>query len=194
MKRTQRIGLFGGSFDPVHNGHIKLAGLAKREFKLDKVVFIPAYNPPHKKQKSLASPPRRLRMLSLAIGKRKDFEISRYELNLKKPVFSYQTVEHFAKKYGGAILFFIVGSDSLIDLKNWKKPARILELSDIITGIRKGTKRPGNPAEKRIHLLKEPIPPVSSTIIRKLAGSGAPLKGFVPGNVASYIRKHELYQ
>lgn len=196
MAKIRRIGLFGGSFDPVHAGHIRLAGTAKRVFRLDKVIFIPAYTPPHKKQKSLSSPSRRLKMLSLAIGKRRGFEVSRFEIDRKKPVYTYQTLEHFAKIFKKSRLFFIAGSDSLIDLKKWKKPERILQLAEIISGTRPGS-RPVKPAgvsaAGRVHLIKSRFLNVSSTRIRKLAKAGKPLKGLTAGSVASYIRKNELY-
>lgn len=193
MNSNLRIGLFGGSFDPVHNGHLRLAEFAKKEFKLDKVVFIPAYDPPHRKQKKLSPPAARLKMLSLAAGRKPGFEISRYELNKKRPVYTYRMLEHFSKEFRGSTLFFIAGSDSLADMKHWKRPGRILELAEVITGVRKGSVKPKRSAGGRIHVLSRPIPRVSSTGIRELAAKGAPLKGLVPPAVASYIRKHDIY-
>ncbi|MFH1369068.1 MAG: nicotinate-nucleotide adenylyltransferase [Elusimicrobiota bacterium] len=206
MVKIKRIGLFGGSFDPVHAGHLKLASLAKKEFRLGKVIFIPAFTPPHKKHKALSNPSRRLKMLSLAIKPHPSFSVSRFELNKRKPVFTYRTLEHFSKKYRGSALFFILGSDSLADIKSWKRPGRILELSELIVGVRKGAAKPGKPSAGRVHVLRKTLPSVSSTGIRMLAQSSRKtedgrrktdlknkLKGLVPNAVASYIIKNGIY-
>src|SRR3989339_776506 len=108
-----RLGLFGGSFDPVHCGHMELARAARGECGLDRVFFIPALRPPHKKGRALTDARHRLAMLRLAVRPYPAFSISAFELNRKTTTYTYRTLEYFRARYPGAELFFILGSDSL---------------------------------------------------------------------------------
>lgn len=200
MIKVKRIGLFGGSFDPVHKGHIRLALLAKKEFRLDKVIFIPAYKPPHKTQKVLTSPRHRLKMLALAVKKYPALSVSLLEINRKKPVYTYQTLESFAKTCPKCDLFFIAGSDSLADMENWKKPSRILELSRLIVGRRKNSGAGSSFASlaakfghERVFVISGQLPPVSSSDIRKRIKTGRPYRALLPAAVYKHIKKHGLY-
>jgi len=168
MKREHRIGIFGGSFDPVHMGHIKLALSAKREYNLDKVIFVPAYRPPHKTDKKLLPGSLRVKMLSLALRRFHFFSVDKFELNRRAVTYTYSTIEHFKNKYRGGRLFFIVGSDSLAQFRSWKNPEKILQNAELLVGRRKGAAAKA-PARFRneVHFLKSRIPEVSSTDIRK---------------------------
>jgi len=189
MKREQRIGIFGGSFDPVHLGHIKLALSAKREYNLDKVIFVPAYRPPHKKDKKLLPGRFRVKMLSLALKDFPFFCVDKYELNRRTVTYTYNTIEYFRRKYRGDSLYFIAGSDSLAEFRSWKNPEMILRNAELLVGRRKGAPRhkvlsgylPG------VHFLKSGLPDVSSTGIRKGA------RAALDPAVKRYITNHGLY-
>lgn len=194
MIKITRVGLFGGSFDPVHKGHIRLALLAKKEFRLNKVIFIPAYKPPHKAHKVLTSPSHRLKMLLLAVKKYPSLSVSSVELDRKKAVYTYQTLEHFSRACPKCDLFFIVGSDSLAEMDNWKKPAKILELSRLIVGRRRNAAAPASKlGHERVFVLSGQIPPASSSEIRKKIKAGQPYKTMLPTTVHKHIKKHGLY-
>jgi nicotinate-nucleotide adenylyltransferase len=194
MKCNLRIGLFGGSFDPVHTGHIGLAKAARDEFKLDKVVFIPAKHPPHKLKKHLAPAGIRLKMLAAAVKPYKDFAVSRYELRRKPPTYTFQTAAYFKRLYPGSKLFFIIGMDSLAELKTWKKIGSLTKQLLFLTGKRKGAKATGQgPVDSSVRILKSRLPAVSSTQIRRLVSEGKPIKGLVPPGIEKILLDSRIY-
>lgn len=194
MKTVSKIGLFGGSFDPVHRGHIALARMAARELALDEVIFIPAKQPPHKLSKQLAPARHRAAMLKTALAAYPKFSISSFELRRPSTTFTYQTVEYFKKRFPRSQLFFIIGTDSLADLATWKRISHLLELCVFVAG-----KRPGAAAKNAIYahsvrFLKKAAPAISSTDIRARVAANKSLAGLVSPNVASYIRSRGLYR
>ncbi|MHB9154972.1 MAG: nicotinate-nucleotide adenylyltransferase [Endomicrobiales bacterium] len=195
MAQKKRIGLFGGSFDPVHCGHLLLAEAARKEFALDRVLFIPARIPPHKRDKRLSPAAHRLAMLALALERYPAFGISRFELKRKTTTYTFQTVEHFKRLFPRAEIFFLIGSDSLLELTAWKNAGRLLSLCAFVAARRKGV-RVGKdlPFRDRVKLTREVIPPVSSTKIRERVKAGKTLKGLVPPAVERYIARHHLYR
>jgi nicotinate-nucleotide adenylyltransferase len=194
MKSNVRIGLFGGSFDPVHLGHLKLACAAKNEYKLNKIYFIPAKHPPHKLNKVLLPAAKRVKLLSLALKPYKSFVISRYELERKPVTFSYQTAAYFRKRFPKAEIYFIIGGDSLAELKTWKNAARLAATVKLLAGKRTGVKFPSQiPFKNSVHFLKNELPEVSSSTIRALAARNEPLKGLVPIIVEKAIFKTRMY-
>ncbi|MEI8217528.1 MAG: nicotinate (nicotinamide) nucleotide adenylyltransferase [Elusimicrobiota bacterium] len=172
MKPLLRIGLFGGSFDPVHRGHVRMAVLAQKICRLDAVLFIPAQQPPHKHPKQLTAARHRTAMLELAIRRYPRFFIDRYELDRTGTTYSYQTVRHFARLYPEAKLFFIMGSDSFAELHIWKKHDILLAQCTPIVVQR--------------------TPEASSEIRRRIA-LALPIKNELPGPVETYVRKNTLY-
>lgn len=189
---NKRIGILGGTFNPVHNGHLHLARAARRKLKLDRVVFVPARIPPHKRICGNATARDRLRMLRLALRGKKRFEISAFELKQNRKSYSVKTARFFKKRYGkGAELFFLIGADSLASLKEWKN----------ITGIRKilrfvviprsahGIKAAASDAI----VLDIPKKDISSTEIRRLAKKKKPIGHLVPAAVRMYIILRKLY-
>ena len=189
-----RIGIFGGSFDPVHLGHIKLALSAKKEYKLDKVIFIPAHRPPHKKDKKLLLGRYRLKMLSLALKPFPYFRIGRYELDRKSVTYTYETLEHYRGKFKSSKLFLLIGGDSLAEISGWKKTGKILELADLIVGRRKKINASA-PASigGGVHFIKRRMPDISSSEIRERIRNGRDISGLVRPGVRDYILKNELY-
>lgn len=166
-----RIGIFGGSFDPVHKGHIALAESALKELKLNRLFFIPAKKSPLKKKPPFLKTAHRLKLLRLALKKEKQFRISSCELNSPGHSYTISTIRKFRKRFSKSDLFFIMGSDSLKDFKKWKSWKKIPKLCVIAAGMREGVKirKENLPTEirKNIYWLKSKIPQCSSTEIRK---------------------------
>ena len=193
-KKRLRIGLFGGSFDPVHTGHVQLARAALAELHLDRIIFIPARQPPHKKKRSLTSSARRCAMLSLALKPYPYFSLSRFELKRSSTTYTYQTLQYFRKRFPDAELFFIIGSDSLAELHRWRRSGLLAALTTFIVG-----KRPDVLAEKFLfpgnaRFLRHPVRKVSSSDIRVRGAEGKSIRGLVPETVRKYIQKHKLYK
>ena len=194
MKRNLRIGLFGGSFDPVHNGHIALAKAAKTGFDLDKVIFIPAKNPPHKQTKQPAPAGIRMKILSAAVKPYKFFSISRYELERPATTYTYQTAEHFKMLFPRAKLFFIIGADSLVELKSWKNIKRLAGMLTFIASGRHGVSIPqALPFKNSVEFLTSKIPAVSSSQVRASAALGKSIKKLVPTPVEKIILANGIY-
>ena len=192
----KRIGIMGGTFNPIHNGHLALAKVALEEFALDKVIFIPSGTPPHKRHQEVIDKEDRYQMVKLAINKIKGFEASRIEL--ERPGFSYavDTFSDLRKKCGKACkLFYIMGLD-------WKKPLELFKLCEFIVGTRPGTKirtfkrlvkfPPVQQEVDKIHLM-ELNENISASEIRERVKAGRSVKKIVPRVVESYIGRHKLY-
>lgn len=186
-----RIGILGGTFDPVHFGHLNLASETRRLLKLDKVIFIPAKRPPHKKT-ALAAAPHRLNMLRLAICRRADFDVSLSEFLRRGKSYSVDTLKAMREQYAGNQLFFITGADSITELKTWKQIDKIFKLCTFVVAA-----RPGFEIKKLTSRIKTiAIRPrdIASHEIRARIRKGLPIKGLVPAAVENYIRSHKLYQ
>ncbi|PIU83212.1 MAG: nicotinate (nicotinamide) nucleotide adenylyltransferase [Elusimicrobia bacterium CG06_land_8_20_14_3_00_38_11] len=184
-----KIGIFGGSFDPVHNGHIEIAKKALRQLRLDVLYFVPAFLPPHKTRK-LTNVVYRKRMLRLAVKNYPKFKISDFEIKRKK-IYTYQTLKYFRKKYKSAELYLIIGSDSAMDLKNWINVEEIKRLSKIVFAERKGYKVK---IKKDLLKLEGIIKDTSSTDIREKIKKYFSIKKLVPPVVEKYIKKNGLYK
>lgn len=190
---NKRIGIVGGTFNPVHNGHLHIAKEAKSRLRLHKIVFVPAYTPPHKKIHGNASPQDRLNMLRFSVKGKDSLSVSTFEIKKKGKSYSIRTVRHLKKKYGKtAELFFLLGSDSLAGLRKWKGIANLLKLSQFVV-----LPRPGFPLKRcpaRILKLKIPMKDVSSTRIRSLVGRRKSIEHYLPKAVSLYIKKENLYK
>ena len=200
----KRIGILGGTFNPVHKGHIALARAAKEEFALDRIIFMPTGTPPHKSLEHLADKEHRFKMIKLAIKGIPDFSVSRLEMD--RPGYSY-AVETFLllKKQlkQKTKLFYIMGLDSINEILSWKQPLELFKLCEFIVGTRPGTKirtfkrlvkfPPLMKEVDKIHLieLKEDI---SSSDIRRKIKEGKSVESVVPKAVLKYIKEHRLYK
>ena len=188
-----RIGILGGTFDPVHNGHIYLAKRVCAKLRLDKIIFIPSYLPPHKKGVKVTSARHRFNMLKLAIHGSKKFKISDMEIRRRGRSYSVETLRRLRKKYGQkAELFFITGSDSLKELDKWKNLQEILTLCRFVVVERPGFKVKTHPGG--FILLKINAKDISATDIRSKIGVNKPLNRLVPVAVDTYIYKSSLYK
>lgn len=183
-----RIGLFGGSFDPVHNAHIKIAEEAYKQYALDKVIFIPARNPPHRYQKKLTDIKDRVKILKLALSRKKNFELSEFELRRRKTTYTCETINYFKKKFPDSEIFFIIGSDSLREMRYWKKGYDLLKFCRFIVAKRPGFKL----LKKGVLYLKDISESISSTFIRQNI-CDAKVKHLLPQAVFQYIKKNLLY-
>jgi nicotinate-nucleotide adenylyltransferase len=187
-----KIGIFGGTFDPIHNGHIYLAEKVSARLSLSRVIFVPAYIPPHKTGKKITSAKHRYNMLKLAIRNNRKLAISDIELKRKGKSYSIETIKIFKEKYGPKVeLVFMAGSDLVSELYKWKDLDEILKNCCFIV-----IERPGFKMKKDLNgilVLKIKAKGIQSTDIRNGIRNNKPLKGVMPEKVLEYIKKHELY-
>lgn len=136
--QKKSIGIFGGTFDPPHLGHVGLAEQILNKCKLERIIFVPAYAPPHKPEKPISPFEDRVKMLNLAIKDYPDFEVSTIESELDKPSYTFHTLEHFSKQFSDYNICLIIGSDSLLQLHTWFKTKEIIQKWQIISYPRQG--------------------------------------------------------
>ncbi|MDD2524044.1 MAG: nicotinate (nicotinamide) nucleotide adenylyltransferase [Endomicrobiia bacterium] len=188
------IGVLGGSFDPVHNVHLEIASQSINEFKLDFVIFVPAYLPPHK-NKLEVSDKHRYKMLLLALENRKDFIIDDFEINTGSVVYTYITLDYLQKKYPNDTVKLIIGSDSFNQLDTWKKPDYIAQKYGFIV-----IKRPNIDIDKKsiyyeyANISYLTAQDTSSTMIRNMFKKNQDVKNKLPGKVLEYIKEYDLYK
>jgi len=194
-----KIGLFGGTFDPIHNGHIKVAQAAKNNLQLDKVILIPAGDPPHKAGKNLSDKMHRLDMARLA-AEPLGAEVSDWELLQTGKSYSVDTVRHFQATCPRDELFFIIGADSFYDIPTWWHYRELLELCSFVVVARPDTdknkllaKYAGDEKPPRVFYLQDILVDISSTAIRDKVRRGEDISTLVPPAVQDYIHSHKLY-
>ena len=202
IKKNNRIGLLGGTFNPIHCGHISMAHIALYEFSLGEVVFMPLGNPPHKRDAFVASSSERLDMIRLATEHEARFSVSTIETERSGYTYTVDTLEMLARIRKDTDFYYIIGADTLFELKTWKNAERVMLLTDFICIL-----RPGQDDTKvrqyaqtlnleyghKIHIAQERGPDVSSSEIRLLAAECVFPAGWVPEKVAQYIRQHNVY-
>ena len=197
-----RIGIFGGSFDPVHAEHVNVAKGAVKSLKLNKLFVMPAFAPPHKKDKVLSSDQDRLAMCRLAFSNVKNTEVSDYEIARGGTSYTYLTCKDFHEKYPNAQLFFLVGTDMLRDFPTWKNPDEILSYATLAVCARdeeKGWLKKEKESfrarfGKDFQTIEYEGEAVSSTMLRALAAAGEDLLSYTPNAVETYIREKGLYE
>lgn len=196
------IGLFGGTFDPPHIGHLVLADEARIELGLDKVLWIVTGEPPHKPDRPITPIEHRLRMVELSVQGEPMFELSRLEVDRPGPHFSVDTLAELARTQPNSERAYVMGKDSLRDLPKWHAPEQFVELTDAIVVLNRtdveanieelDNKLPGLAAKLRY--LDVPLVDVASRDIRQRVAAGRAFRYLVPHMVAEYIEKHRLYQ
>lgn len=184
-----RIGVFGGTFDPVHVGHLAIAAAALESIRLDGVLFVLARRSPLKDRAPVASEADRLEMLRLAIADEPRFAVSRLELDREGPSYTVQTLEELA---GPDELFLILGADALAGIPRWHRPERISELATMVVAARPGA--PAAMAADRRLVVDTPLCDISSRELRARAARGRSLRYLVPDNVWRYIEDRGLYR
>lgn len=209
----KRIGLLGGTFDPVHKGHLQIADKAAQYLNLDTVLFIPAAVPPHKPDLAVTSYSHRVRMIELALEDMAGMEISTIEQSLPTPSYTIDTLKAIKQSGKQEELFYIVGLDAFLEIDTWKSYATLLKIVNFIVLSRSGYHH--TPLErflqnhgylkekkgwcngtsgKRIFFLVKEIMDVSSSMIRSLIQSNEDIHPFLPGSVAQYIEENGLYR
>lgn len=217
-----RLGALGGTFDPIHNGHIQVARSVARKFRLDRVLMIPAATPPHKNVQSIADAHHRHAMAVLGTANEPSLFVSTVELEAPERPYTFETIERIRGLYGeSAELFFVMGADSFREINTWREPVRVLESANWVVVTRPGHEIVTNhlpellrsriidlrggfepqvedPAERRgaasTYLLDCVSEDISSTHIRGMVSTQQEITSLVPQLVAGYIEKYELYR
>lgn len=199
-----KVGILGGTFDPIHIGHLLMAEFAYEYFKLDEIWFLPNGNPPHKQTEETEDSLRhRIEMVRRAIEGVPYFKLCLHEANEKRHSYTYKTMQELNAIYPENQFYFILGADSLFAIEEWRYFREIFPTCVILAAMRddkdsEAMKRQISYLEReygaRIELLQAPLLEISSTEIRKRAGDGKTIRYMVPDMVARYIREQQLYQ
>ena len=187
-----KIGILGGTFNPVHIGHLILAEEVREKMGLAKIIFVPTYLPPHKDSSCVANAGHRYTMIKKAIRKNKYFSVSDIEIKRKGPSYTIDTIKEFKKQYGRDTLYFITGSDLLNYLKEWKDLRQIIKMVRFIVAT-----RPGYPLEKipaYISTVAIRAVDISAFEIRSAIQEGKSFRYLVSDEVFTYINKSRLYR
>lgn len=199
MPGLKRIALYGGTFDPVHLGHLEVARRVSELFEIEQVIFIPAQLAPHKTGRPVTAPIHRYAMLALATEDDPRLLISTFELDAPDRRYTVDTVAELQHMLGdGTELFFIMGADSWSEIKTWREWERLLRMTNHIVVTRPGYDVPPAPPDlqDRIFFTDAVMKDISATNIRRLASEGRynELEQMVPGAVANYIKKYGIYR
>ena len=220
MMEERRIAAFGGTFDPVHNGHVEIVRAIVRNFGLDQLLIVPAHRPPHKDPRGIADAYHRYTMAALATLEEPRVIVSTIELEAPDHPYTFETIERLRSTVGaGTRLFFVMGADSFQEIDTWREPERLLSSTDVIVITRPGNdvksshlddrfkctvvdlrereaelKIPEGADDRRIYLTGYVNNSVSSTEIRRRVRDGESIEGLVPPRVADYINKYDLYR
>ncbi len=196
-----RVGIMGGTFDPVHFGHLVTAEEARLRFGLDEVVFVPCGTPPLDKHYPVTAAEDRYAMVLLATSTNPDFTVSRVELEREGPSYTVDTVHYFKQRFGpGTELFFITGADAVLDILSWHRNSELIEECRFIAATRPGydlsrlEERLGPRYAAHISVLQVPGIEISSTEIRQRIRNGKPVRYLTPDLVWRYIDKLGLYR
>ena len=199
----KRYGIMGGTFNPIHLAHLYIAYEAKEQLNLDKVIFMPTGNPPHKKDNKIIDVKYRYNMVKKAIESYEGFVISNYEINKAGYSYTYETLQYLNDKYDECEIYFISGGDSLMSIEKWRRPELILKNCTFVA-FNRGiyTKEILNEQKKRLEdkykckitLLDVVDMDISSSIIRDRLQEGKRVDFFIPKEVQKYIEENELYK
>lgn len=198
-----RIGMYGGTFDPVHLGHLILAETCREQVRLDRVIFIPAGLPPHKQGREFTPGNARAEMLEFAIAGHPEFSVDRSEIKRSGPSYTVETLRSLRQEHPDDELFLLMGADSLAEFPLWKEPREIATLASLIV-VNRGSQAPpdltslipqlGEAAVGRIQVVTMPGIDISASDIRRRAQDGRSLRYLVPRAVERYILEQHLYQ
>ncbi len=204
--RTKRIGVMGGTFDPIHIGHLVTAEEARKQFQLDQVIFMPSGQPPHKEGRRNLDPEDRYLMAVIATASNPHFKVSRMEIDRPGPSYTIDTVRELHRLYGrNTEVYFITGADAILEILTWKEPERILEEATFIAATRPGydlkrleeslpeAEKKRHATDPRVLVMEIPALAISSTDIRDRVGEGRAITYLVPEGVAKFIEKNGFY-
>ena len=198
----RKVGIMGGTFDPIHIGHLILGENAYLQFGLDKVVFMPSGNPPHKKDREGGTDLQRMDMVKLAIASNTHFEISDIEMNEEGYTYTYRTLERLVKEHPDTEYYFIIGADSLFYFDSWKNPQRIADACTLVVATRNHTS--DEKLDEKIEFVRKLFNAkiekldtenidCSSSQIRSWIKEGHTVKYYVPDTVINYIHTYHVY-
>lgn len=203
LKGVSRLGIMGGTFDPIHYGHLVAAETARTEFGLDSVLFIPTGTPPHKVERKVTDAELRFQMVEMCVSDNSYFSISRIELEREGPSYTIDTLRTLSDLFPEQELYFITGTDALKEMFTWREPGEIIKLARII-----GASRPGYDASElfsfiyarypvtrdRVVKFEVPALAISSTDIRQRTSKGKSIRYLLPERVRLFIKENSLYQ
>jgi nicotinate-nucleotide adenylyltransferase len=194
----RRIGVMGGTFDPVHHGHLVAASEVQAWFDLDQVVFVPTGQPYQKVHRAVSAAEHRYLMTVIATASNPRFTVSRVDIDRDGPTYTVDTLTDLAAVYPGAELFFITGADALPEILGWRSPEEMFELAEFVGCTRPGylvddNSLQGMPQD-RVTLVEIPALAISSSDCRTRTARGEPVWYLVPDGVVQYISKHQLYR
>lgn len=201
-----RVGVFGGSFDPIHDGHLRPVAAAVEALRLDRVHYVPTARPPHKPERSFAPAWARYVMVELALLEHHELLVSPVEMSSGEVAYTIDTLEHFRGELPDAELFLLLGSDSFVELPTWRRWRELAELAELAVLVRPGWKLDPAVPEldphlvelargERVHFVPNPPVEVSATGLRRaLARGEEPPAGAMPDAVLQYARKYRLYR
>ena len=196
----KRLGVMGGTFDPIHFGHLVTAEEALAQFRLDEVVFVPTGRPWMKEHEVVSSSEDRYLMTVIATASNPRFSVSRIEVDREGPTYAVETLRALRDEQGaGTDIFFITGADAVVEILHWKDPDELFELAHFIAATRPGYDLTNLDAEtlgspRRVETMHIPALAISSTDVRRRIAEGRPIRYLVPEGVKSYIEKAELYR
>ncbi|HHT50137.1 MAG TPA: nicotinate-nucleotide adenylyltransferase [Eubacteriaceae bacterium] len=201
----KQIGIIGGTFDPIHYGHLIAASWARECLSLEKVIFMPAGTPPHKLKNNVLDPIHRYNMVLLAINDQPYFEVSSLEINRKGPSYTIDSARELTEKYReeSTRILFIVGADSILELHTWKDYKKLLSKYYFIAVSREGYEKKQfykrieeihNIYGKRIYNVEIPAIGISSTKLREMVKSNKSIRYLLPPSVEQYIKENSLYK
>jgi len=202
LEKNHKIGIIGGTFDPIHFGHLIIAENACEQFGLDCVIFIPTGNSPHKDNEEVTDGEHRMAMIRRAVLGNEHFLTSRIEMDDPEVCYTYRTLEKIAESDPDAELYFILGGDSIAYFKDWRRPDIICKYAKIIVGARDDVeadalKKYADEIEEayhtKVHILSAPAFDISSHLIRERIRNNRSVRYFLPDEVIRYIEEHELY-
>ncbi|MDD2568279.1 MAG: nicotinate-nucleotide adenylyltransferase [Clostridia bacterium] len=200
---VKRLGIMGGTFDPIHYGHLVTAEAARSRFQLDEVVFVPAGHPPHKQKKKVTDAQHRYMMTLLATVTNPYFKISDIEIARGGISYTYDTVRFFKEKYNGKLeVFFITGADAVSEIMTWKKIDSLIRECNFIAATRPGYSFDNFTSNNvfpqllisKLAFLEVPALAISSTDVRRRVENSEPIKYLLPETVETYIYKNALYE
>ncbi len=193
----KRVGIFGGTFDPIHNGHLQVAEDVRKNLEMEKILFVPSYLPPHKLDKKVTEAKLRFEMVSLALEGHPHFIISEFEFQKEGISYTVETLNALKRSNPDAELFLIMGVDQLLEMDSWKEPEKIFQISKVVAMGRPGYRREEiENLDWRTKILWVDVTPVeiSSSLIRKKVQQGESVQVLVPKQVEKFIIEKGLYK
>ncbi len=195
----RRLGVMGGTFDPIHHGHLLTAEEAAVQFGLEQVIFVPTGRPWMKADREVTPAEHRYLMTVIATASNPRFTVSRIEIDRPGPTYTVDTLRALREEHPGAELFFVTGADAMLEIFSWKDPAEILSLAHFIAATRPGYdlahfEAEAPTAHPNVSVMNIPALAISSTDIRQRVREGRPIRYLVPEGVKSYIEKMGLYR